>query len=283
MVLSLFCFSCDIEKNKTTEFTAMESLNPFQLFDGDFDNFQQHWKQNTDEDLHRDKSPIKHEHVHVKFKKVKDLANAFDVGFYKGRNNSEFVKSQRWLFSHNDDGHWNLDIDGHGSIILNSKNGAFESEDGGVYIKGDTLKFNGLGVFPTKDEVPYTFVRCRYFSGWLQCPYPDDPDSLYSQRDLQIHDQGGMVELDFEGIDYTAELTQLVYGHKIKIMKLAIYDMPLAEVGINSKSISYTWSNPEAKRLGINLRKIISGWTLIEEGYVNSNNLNKKKETENNE
>jgi len=45
---------------------------------------------------------------------------------------------------------------------------------------------------------------------------------------------------------------------------LAIYDLPLAEVDINSKAISYTWANPEATRIGINLRKIISGWTLIE-------------------
>jgi hypothetical protein len=55
-------------------------------------------------------------------------------------------------------------------------------------------------------------------------------------------------------------------------MKLAIYDMPMDSVQINSHAISYTWLNPEAKRTGINLRKVISGWTLKEPGYVNSDN-----------
>jgi len=81
-----------------------------------------------------------------------------------------------------------------------------------------------------------------------------------------------MADIDFEGKRYTAELTQLLFGQKLAIMKLAIYDMPLDSVEINSRSISYTWLNPEAKRSGINLRKVTSGWTLIEPGYINSDN-----------
>jgi len=122
------------------------------------------------------------------------------------------------------------------------------------------------------------FRPCRYFSGWIQYP-PDinEPEELYSLRNLEIHDQGGYVELDVDGVDYTVELTQLIYADTLRIMKLAVYDMPLAEVDINSRSICYTWTQPDAKRLGINIRKVLSGWTLIEPGYVSSNNnLNKK-------
>jgi len=114
------------------------------------------------------------------------------------------------------------------------------------------------------------------FSGWIQYPMSEFSDSIYANRDLVIHDQGGMAELQLNGVDYTVELTQLQFAKTIHIMKLAVYDMPIDSVGINSKSISYTWTTPEAKRLGINLRKVISGWTFIEPGYVNSNNLNKK-------
>ena len=94
-----------------------------------------------------------------------------------------------------------------------------------------------------------------------------------------MHDQGDRIQLQFpDGSlgEYTVELTQLVYGKKIAIMKLAVYDLPASKLEINSRSISYTWTNPEAKRIGINLRKIVSGWTLIEPGYLNSNNMRKE-------
>ena len=54
-------------------------------------------------------------------------------------------------------------------------------------------------------------------------------------------------------------------------MKLAVYDLSLGEVEINSRAISYTWVNPDAKRIGINLRKVLSGWTMIEPGFINQN------------
>ncbi len=60
-------------------------------------------------------------------------------------------------------------------------------------------------------------------------------------------------------------------------MKLAIYQEPLDSINYHSRSIAYTWANPEAKRIGMNLRKISSGWTLIEPGYLNSDNLKSKK------
>ena len=123
-------------------------------------------------------------------------------------------------------------------------------------------------------------MKCRFFSGWIQYPLPDIPDSTFMMRNLKIHDQGGMQQLflaDGTPIDYTIELTQLVYGKRISIMKLAIYDMPKDSVDYNSRSISYTWTNPEAKRIGVNLRKIGSGLTLIEPNYMNSNNTKFKK------
>ena len=103
-----------------------------------------------------------------------------------------------------------------------------------------------------------------------------DTEEEYNRIDqLIIHDQGGMSELVYEDKVYTVELTQLEFAHTIKVFKLAFYDMPLSEIGINSRAFAYTWVNPEATRIGMNLRYLQSGWTLIEDGYVNSDKLNK--------
>ncbi len=142
-------------------------------------------------------------------------------------------------------------------------------------IDGDTVFVSGMKHF--ENPVPYKFIRARVFAGWLQYPMEKYKDSTYFLRDLKIHDQGGMAEVNANGVDYTVELTQLVYGKIIKIMKIAIYEMPLDSVQINSRSISYAWATPEAKRLGINLRKIVSGWTFIEPGYVNNTTLKREK------
>lgn len=240
----------------------------------DFDNFQQYWKQNTEDEIHRDKGPTAHDHVHVKFEASGKSETDFNVDFFTGRNNENKMGQQKWIFKEDADHQWTVQIDDKDAIEVVAFENGFEFKDGSFRLRGDTLRMDDFVGLPNKKSVPYRLVKCRYFSGWLQYPMPDNPDSIYFQSDLILHDQGGMVELDIPGVNYTAELTQLVFAHKIRIMKLAIYEEQLQDVGINSKSISYTWTNPEAKRLGINLRKIISGWTLIEEGFLNSNNLN---------
>ena len=124
----------------------------------------------------------------------------------------------------------------------------------------------------------YKFSRCRYFSGFIEYALDDTHENYHRLGDLVIHDQGGMAGLDYNGEQYTVELTQLVFAHKIFLMKVAIYDISLDEVGINSKAISYAWACPDAKRLGINIRKLITGWTFIEEGFLSSNTMDLNKD-----
>ena len=91
-------------------------------------------------------------------------------------------------------------------------------------------------------------------------------DSSISAFGLQLHDQGGLVNLplaDGSPSDYSVELTQLVYGRSIGIMKLAVYRQAAGTVDYNSRAISYAWADPSARRLGLNLRSFQSGWTLI--------------------
>ncbi|WP_298477664.1 hypothetical protein [uncultured Maribacter sp.] len=239
--LVFFSFKSFHETNKTTF-----SHEP--LIIGEWDNFQQYWQENTAEKIHGIETDDKHKHLSLIVKKIENGGLSMEIR--EGRNGKNFIEK------------------------INLSKNQTESDD--FVLKGDTLFIKGENHFKNKD--PYKFIRARKFSGWIEIPMESEPDGKYHQGNLEISDQGGMAELDVDGVDYTVELTQLIYGKKLAIMKLAVYNMPLDSVGINSRSISYTWVNPEAKRIGINLRKIISGWTFIEPGFVNQNTWRKKKE-----
>ena len=244
------------------------SQNDFPDLSGSYDNFLQYWKQNTDDEIHKEEMENPHDHIHLKFEKQEE-PYTYEISFFKDRNNSTYLDKKTIHFKINSNTQ-----DDHAGINMTKENNGWTSEDRSIQIIGDTIRIKGLGVYQEQKEIPYELIKCRFFSGWLQYPISNNEEEDHWLRDLEIHDQGGMAELDIDGVDYTVELTQLVYGHTIKLMKIAIYDMPMAEVEINSRAISYAWTSPEAKRLGINLRKIVSGWTLIEPGFINSNTMN---------
>lgn len=219
---------------------------------GRYDNFLQIWKEQTEDDIHRDKRGFAHDHIHLKIERGVQSEDTINITVYKGRNNKELIGEK--TLKKDDIG----DTKAH--IICVRDNGSIHLSD-------------GLGLIDHQSEEPYILNKCRFFSGFIEYPMPEDPETVHRMGNLEIHDQGGMVQLDYEGTDYTIELTQLIFAHKIELMKLAIYDLPLDKVEINSKAISYTWTSPDSKRLGINLRKLISGWTYIEDGFLSSNNM----------
>ncbi len=227
-------------------FTSLKSSNPEKALIGEWDNFQQYWQENTAEKIHGIETNDKHRHLSLKIEETED--GNLSVEIREGRNGRNFVEKLN-LFENQ---------------VLKEN----------MVLNGDTLFITGKHHFKNKE--PYKFIRVRKFSGWIEYPMETEKDGKYHQGNLEISDQGGMAELDIEGVDYTVELTQLVYGKKLAVMKLAVYDKPLDSVGINSRSISYTWANPEAKRIGINLRKVLSGWTFIEPGFVNQNTWRKE-------
>lgn len=212
---------------------------------GKWDNFLQIWQEQTEDEIHRVEVTPLHGHYHIEISPAEDRVDQVLIKVSEGRNGSNYLGTEM------------LQID------------QLSIEDDALVIKKCTLF--------TENDLPYRFLQCRYFSGWIQYPDPQGKEPDFFQRDLVMHDQGAMVGLEVEGVDYTIELTQLVFAHTLPIMKLAIYDLPLEEVGINSKAISYTWTSPESKRLGINLRKILSGWTFIEENFISSNNTQFEK------
>lgn len=235
-------FSC----NKAVENNEVSSISSEAQLSGHYDNFLQYWLENTITDMHRVETAEKHRHLSVI---IEDSdAGGITMEIREGRNGKTLLETIALTQE---------DINTH------------------LNVKGDTIYISKLKHF--KNTIPYKLIKTRRFSGWIELPLGQFKDSTYRKSNLEIHDHGGMAEIDIEGKQYTAELTQLVFGKKIPLMKLAIYEMPMDSVGINSRSISYTWATPESKRLGINLRKVVSGWTFIEPGYMNSDNTKFKK------
>jgi len=243
---------------------------------GDYDNFRQYWKENTEEDKHRDDVSVKHNHLHLKIKKSTHQHELI-VKYYTGRNNAIYIDQEIWSVKESED-QVVVNINGENEIQLYESKGSLKSVDDTMSIESDGFSLLTSHRDNDKTDVPYQFLKCRYFSGFIEYALADDHEEYHRVGDLTVHDQGGMAELSYEGKHYTVELTQLVFAHVIFLMKVAIYDLPLADVGVNSKAISYSWSDPVSKRLGVNIRKIITGWTYIEEGFLSSNTLKLEEE-----
>ncbi len=236
--------------------------------EGSYNNFLQFWKENTEEVLHREQVKSPHPNIHLAIKK-KGVDN-YILTTSEGRDENNKIAEH--LLTKNGD---NFFMDG-AELIYDPESFSLKSEHGEIIISNDAIHWKGYSLSDFDCTDYYILKKSRLFSGWIQ--YPPDiekPDDLIDLRDLNIHDQGGIVEFNHESTYYTVELVQLVYAHSIEIMKLAIYDCPTSALTIHRKAISYTWVNPSASRIGLNLRNIITGWTLKEPGYINSNNLNK--------
>ena len=284
LLVAFLFFACDSKKSTDDLGLLINQL------EGEFDNFQQAWQENTETDIHRADIEHKHERIHAVFRRSQGIENALDAFYYTNGDSSQIVAKEQYRFEKEPgtDQIISKVVDqGEADKILRTVswertgNGFRGSADQSfsIHIEPDSLVIiQNEGPFANASKVPYRMRRCRFFAGWIEYPIPEIPDSTFRMGNLRLHDQGDKVQLilgDGTPIDYSVELTQLVFAHSIYIMKLAVYQEQSDSLHYNSRAISYTWTNPEAKRLGINLRKIVSGWTLIEPGYLNSDNMKK--------
>ena len=245
-------------------------LSLFQALIGEFDNFQQVWQQNTDTEIHVLKTDSPHKHYHLTIEKL-ELNNDFEAVFRVEFMSDDTKITEIWQFKDKQ-----LFIENQSfEITYVNEIWIIQNENRTIEIAESSLKILDLGHFSNAEKVPFKMNRCRFFTGWIEIPDPENTEKIYRFPNLRLHDQGDSVQLvmsDGSLGKYTVELTQLVFGHTIFIMKLAIYELPKNELEINSHSIAYTWTNPEAERIGINLRYIISGWTLENTGLGVSKN-----------
>ncbi len=144
-----------------------------------------------------------------------------------------------------------------------------------IWIHDRAVDTEGNPVFGR--ATPHKLQRARVFSGWAAVrknailnPAAQPAKSGDGKEDTSymgvsipmIHDQGQrMVLKDQAGrpLGYEVELAQLVYKSEVQttpILKLALYE------GDSKSSIVYTWSNPEAQRIGVNIGRVQVGLTF---------------------
>ena len=245
-------------------------LSLFQALVGEFDNFQQVWQQNTDTEIHVLKTDSPHNHFHLTIEKLEpssDFEAIFSVNFMSDKEKITEI----WQFKDEQMFIENQSFE----IAFVDEVWTIQNTDRTIEIAKNRLKILDSGYFSNAEKVAFKMNRCRFFTGWIEIPDPENAEKIYRFPNLRLHDQGDSVQLvmpDGSLGKYTVELTQLVFGHTIFIMKLAVYELPKTDLEINSHSIAYTWTNPEAERIGINLRYIISGWTLENTGLGVSKN-----------
>lgn len=135
--------------------------------------------------------------------------------------------------------------------------------DSYITIHDEGFNEDGVRIFG-RDE-SHMNRKVRYFKGWagikrkvLDENWDGDEDEMAFFGGIRMHNEGQIVPLvTKEGVDtgYSIELVQLTYQNtKTPVLKLGLID----EEG---ETFTYIWSNPEAKRIGINLRWMQVGLT----------------------
>lgn len=129
-----------------------------------------------------------------------------------------------------------------------------------IWLGDRAVDEEGNVVFGHKEGIHSKLKRCRFFTGWAAVKR-EGTEEYDSTKDITIHDQGGSAFLTSGDKEYEIRLSQLVYqGSKIPVLTLAVYEKG------NETSLAYSWTNPEAKRIGINVRWFQTGMTLKEGG-----------------
>ncbi len=130
---------------------------------------------------------------------------------------------------------------------------------GEIWINDQARDEQGKHVFGSKTDTPVKNRKVRYFSGWAFGTEPGTGKKLQGRRDLVLHNEGQRVPLVYEDgspSPYAIELAQLTYQNTTApILKLALSDSSDAKRG------AYTWANPEAVRIGLNLGWVQFGLT----------------------
>lgn len=143
-----------------------------------------------------------------------------------------------------------------------------------IWIRDEAEDENGKYVFGHKGKIHHKLVRVRPFKGWIAWRTEEGKDGKEDKYafigNLKLHDQGWkqrVVLPDGTVTPYSVELSQVIFEKRIHVMKLAIY-----EEG-KTKAVTYNWTNPEAERIGINLRWIQVGLTQVKENLPNREDI----------
>ncbi len=130
------------------------------------------------------------------------------------------------------------------------------------------IRLDREGMVVTVDGDTLAFKRVRQFTGWMGVkkqrwdPEAGDDDWVFMAK-FGIHNEGEAVRLvDKDGTPtgYAVKLERLVYQNtRTPVLKLGLIDES------TKKTITYIWSEPGSRRLGMNLRWFQVGLTAVAE------------------
>ncbi|MBS1797717.1 MAG: chromophore lyase CpcT/CpeT [Acidobacteria bacterium] len=131
-----------------------------------------------------------------------------------------------------------------------------------IWINDQARDEQGNYVFGNKAGVHAKLRRVRWFEGWTAVlksgetafANTDFPAENYDGKTkLVLHDQGGTAKINDK---YSVQLAQLRHKSGAWVLTLKILE------NSTGKAVAYSWTNPEAEKLGINLRWVQSGFSL---------------------
>ena len=115
-----------------------------------------------------------------------------------------------------------------------------------------------------RDE-PHINRKVRYFDGWAAIrrdafdPAAADPEEMLVVRGLRLHNEGQVVPLVTESGDETGfslELARLTsQNSRVAVLTLGVMEAATGE------TVAYSWADPDAVRIGINLGWMQAGLT----------------------
>ena len=133
-----------------------------------------------------------------------------------------------------------------------------------IWIQDQARTEAGESVFG--HDIPHKNRKVRFFNGWiaLKRNHIDedaaDDDWIYL-KDLRVHNEGQIIRVldDGKPTGYAIQLERLTYQNtQVAVLKLGVIDEA------TGKTLSYSWTNPGAERIGINLRWIQAGLTSVD-------------------
>ncbi len=131
-----------------------------------------------------------------------------------------------------------------------------------IWINDQAKDEQGNYVFGNKANIHAKLKRVRWFEGWTAILKSGETamankdfasDEYEGKTKLVIHDQGGTVNLNDK---YSVQLAQLQHRSGLWVMTLSVIERT------TGLKIAYSWTNPEAERLGINQRWMQASFAL---------------------
>ncbi len=121
-----------------------------------------------------------------------------------------------------------------------------------IWIRDEAADEDGNYVFGHKGKIPHQLKRVSYYTGWAAA-IPSGETEMKAIRNLRFHNQGDRQSIlfpDGQPTGYDVRLAQLIYGKDLEILQVAVF-----RTG-QEKVMEYIWSDPNSKRMGINIKGV---------------------------